>query len=263
MKKDRGIRKVEELMKKPLILVLLGLFLVGTIAPLAPGQTAKDILEKVFEAQGGRKALASVKDTTISGILEMSLMGMTMSGTITMHQKEPNKMRMDMEFTVQGMTMAMTQACDGERAWTTDPQTSSMQALTGKQLEDMKKQALGTDASLNPDKYGISFAYKGREKLQDKDCDVIEQIYKDGQKITMYIDPATHLIFMTRGPGTDPQTGAEVEAETYYSDYKKVGDVVIAHGMSIRQGGAEFLKMSFSKVVLNTNLDDNLFVLGK
>ena len=33
--------------------------------------------------------------------------------------------------------------------------------------------------------------------------------------------------------------------------------------MSIHQGGSEFLKMSFAKIVLNSNLDDNVFVLGK
>jgi len=263
MKEDRGIRGEEESMKRRLMFAVAGLFLIGTFAPNASGQTAKEILDKVIEAQGGRKALAAVKDTTISGTLQMNLMGMTMGGTITLHQKEPNKMRMDMEFAVEGFNMAMTQACDGERAWTTDPQSGTVQALTGKQLEDMKKQALGTDATLNPEKYGISFAAKSREKVQGKECLVLEQTFKDGQKYTLYVDPATYLIFMTRGPGTDPQTGAEVESETYYSDYKKVGNVTIAHGMSIHQGGSEFLKMSFAKIVLNSNLDDNVFVLGK
>ena len=242
---------------------LIGLILMGTIASLAPGQTAKDILDKLIEAQGGRKALSAVKDSTISGSLEMSIMGMTMSGTITMYQKEPNKMRMDMEFTVQGIAMSMTQACDGEKAWTTDPQSGSVQTLTGKQLEDMKKQALGTDASLNPDKYGITCAYKGKELIGAKEYLVLEQTYKDGQKITMDIDPATYFIFKTKGPGTDPQTGAEVESETFYSEYKKVGDIMMAHGLSIHQNGAEFLRMSFTKIVLNPNLDDGLFSLGK
>ena len=253
----------EENVKRALIVALAGLFLIGTIAPFASGQTAKDILEKMIEAQGGRKALAAVKDTTISGTIEMNIMGMTMSGTITLHQKEPNKMRMDMEFSVQGMTMSMTQACDGERAWTTDPQAGTVRALTGKELEDMKKQALGADSSLNPEKYGISFAYKGKDKIEAKEYLVLEQIFKDGQKITIYVDPATYLTFKTVGPGTDPQTGAEVESETFFSDYKKVGDVLIAHGMSIHQGGSEFLKMTFSHIVHNSGLNDSLFQLGQ
>jgi hypothetical protein len=249
--------------KRTLTTGLIGLFLIGTIASLAPGQTAKDVLDKMIEAQGGRKALSAVKDSTISGSLEMNIMGMTMSGTITMHQKEPDKMRMDMAFSAQGMDMTISQACDGEKAWTTDPQSGSVQALTGKQLEDMKKQALGTDATLHPDKYGISFAFKGKEKIEAKEYLVLEQIYKDGEKITMYIDPATYLIFKTKGPGTDPQTGAEVEAETFFSEYKKVGEITMAHVMSIHQSGAEFLRMTFATITLNTNLDDGIFSLGK
>lgn len=247
-------------MRKTVTIGLVVILLAGTAA-LAQAQTAKDILDKMIEAQGGRKALEAIKDTTSVGGMEMVQMGM--NGSITMSQKEPNKMRMDMAFSVQGMDMTISQACDGEKAWTTDPQSGSVQALTGKQLEDMKKQALGTDATLNPDKFGISFAFKGREQIEAKDYLVLEQIYKDGQKITMYIDPATYLIFKTKEPGTDPQTGAEVEAETFLSEYKKVGDITMAHVMSIHQSGAEFLRMTFAKITVNTNLDDNLFRLGK
>jgi len=249
--------------KKNLSAGMTGVLLVGAFIAFAQGQTAKDILDKMIDAQGGRAALAAVKDTTTAGTLQMTMMGMTMSGTITLHQKEPNKMRLDMEFAVEGFTMAMTQACDGDRAWTTDPQTGSVQTLTGKQLEDMKKQALGADATLNPDKYGISFALKPKEKIAGKDYLVLEQIYKDGQKVTIYVDPATNLIFKTRGPGTDPQTGAEIESETFLSDYKKVGGILMPHAMSIHQNGAEFLRMAFTKITINGNLDDALFVLGK
>lgn len=250
-------------MKKQLTAGLTGLLLLGAIVSFVQGQSAEGILDKLIKAQGGREALAAIKDSTTSGTLEMNMMGMTMSGTITMHQKEPNKMRMDMEFSVQGMNMAMTQACDGERAWTTDPQSGAVQTLTGKQLEDMKKQALGINATLNPDKYGISFALKAKEKIADKEYLVLDQIYKDGQKVTIYVDPATYLVFKTRGPGTDPQTGAEIESESFLSDYKKIGGILLPHAMSIHQNGAEFLRMTFTNITVNNNLDDALFVLGK
>ena len=69
----------------------------------------------MIEAQGGRKALAAIKDTTISGTIEMPQMGI--SGSITIYQKEPDKMRMDMEF----MGMVITQAYDGQNAWMVNP----------------------------------------------------------------------------------------------------------------------------------------------
>jgi outer membrane lipoprotein-sorting protein len=242
-------------MKKRFSICLLGLFLLGSLASLAPAQTAKEILEKMIDAQGGRTVLESLKDTTISGTIEMITMGF--SGTITMYQKEPNKMRMEMEF----MGMAITQAFDGEIGWTSNPQTGTMQ-LSGKQNEAMMRQALGNDATLNPEKYGLTFAFKGQEKIQDKEYLVLEQTYKDGEKVTMYVDPATYLIYRTKGKALD-QMGGEVDSESVFSDYRKVGNTVVAHAITIFQSGAEFLKMSFSKVDYNTGLQDSMFKMTR
>jgi outer membrane lipoprotein-sorting protein len=242
-------------MKKRIALILTGCLLVGTFAASGYGQTAREVLDKMIQAQGGRKVLESIKDSTIVGTLEMVQMGF--SGTITIYQKEPNKMRMDMDLNVQGMTMTITQAFDGVKGWVTNPQTGS-QELTGKQNEDMQRQALGNDSLLNPEKYGIAFAVKGKEKIGDKDYLVLEETYKDGEKITMYLDPATYLVYKTRGKSTD-QSGAEIESETIMSDYRKVGEATVAHAMTIYQNGAEFIRMAFTKVTMNPGLDDALF----
>jgi len=244
-------------MKKSLAVCLLGLFLIGSIAYFGHGQTAQEVLDKMIQAQGGRKAVASIKDTTMNGTVEMITMGI--SGTITMYQKEPDKMRIDMEF----MGQVVTQAYDGEKGWMIVPQMGTQEA-TGKQGEDLKKQAisLSNDAMLNPEKYGITFAFKGKEKIQDKEYLVLEQAFKDGDKATMHIDPATYLIFKSKSKSTDP-SGAEVDAETFSSDYKKVGDSMVPHTITVFQSGAEFLKMTFSKVTYNTGLEDAFFKMSK
>ncbi len=239
-------------MKRSLTLCLLGLFLFGSITHLGYGQTTKEVLDKMIEAQGGRKVLASIKDTTVSGSIEMILMGIT--GSLMMYQKEPDKMRMDMEF----MGMVVTTAFDGEKGWTITPQSPAAQEMDAKQTADMKKQALGNEATLNPEKYGITFAFKGKEKIQDKEYLVLEQTYKDGDKVTMYIDPATYLISRTKGKSTD-QMGSEVEAETVFSDYKKVGDSLVAHSIIVFQNGVEAIRMTFTKITFNTGLEDAFF----
>jgi hypothetical protein len=245
----------EERMKRTFAICLLGSILIGSISYVGYGQTTKQILDKWIDAQGGRKVLSSIKDTTISGTIEMIQMGI--NGSLTMYQKEPDKMRLDMEF----MGMVITQAFDGEKAWMTD-QSGTQQEMPSKMSDDMRRQALGNDSTLNPEKYGITFAAKGKEKIQDKDYLVLEQIFKDGERVTMYIDPATYLIYKTKGKSTD-QTGAEVEAETYFSDYKKVGDSLVAHAMSVHQNGAEAIHMTFTKVVYNTGLQDGFFKMSK
>jgi len=54
-------------MKRYFSLCLLALFLLGLVTSPGLSQKASDILEKMIEAQGGRKVLEGIKDTTMSG----------------------------------------------------------------------------------------------------------------------------------------------------------------------------------------------------
>jgi hypothetical protein len=81
------------------------------------GQKATDILDKMIEAQGGRRVLEGIKDTTLLGSLEwVEAGGGSVSGTFARYQKEPNKIRQEMEI----MGMTRTDAFDGELAWTNE-----------------------------------------------------------------------------------------------------------------------------------------------
>ena len=243
-------------MKKHIAIPLLGIVLAARLVFPGYGQTVKDVLDKMIDAQGGRKALEAIKDTTISGTIEM--VQMNVSGSITIYQKEPDKMRMDMEF----MGMVVTQAYDGQVAWMVNPQTGAQEVMTEKMTADFRKQALGNDVTLNPERYGIAYALKGKEKIGEKEYIVLEQTYKDGKTATVDVDPVTFFPFKSKSTGTD-MTGAEVEAETYFSDYRKVGATTAAHAMTVYQNGSEFIRMTFVKIGYNSGLEDSLFKMSK
>ena len=242
-------------MKKFAIAGIL-LALVAGLTVSAQAQDAKGLLDKMIQAQGGRAALAAVKDSTTSGALEMVQMGM--NGSVTMYQKEPDKIRIDIEI----MGMVITQAFDGQKAWMTNPQSGSTEEMPETQAASMRRQALGNDSLLNPEKYGISYVLKPKEKVGDKEYFVLEQTYKDGTKATMYIDSGTYLIYKAKAK-TQDMTGADVEGETVFEDYKKEGDLMVAHKMIVYQGGAEFIRMTFTKVVNNSKLEDSFFMMSK
>jgi outer membrane lipoprotein-sorting protein len=242
-------------MKKFLVAAVLLAVLAGTVQ-YAQAQDARAVLDKMIEAQGGRAALAAIKDSTTSGTLEMVQMGM--NGSVTMYQKEPDKMRIDIEL----MGMLITQAYDGQKAWMTNPQSGSTEEMPETQAASMRRQAMGSDSVLNPEKWGITYALKGKEKVGDKDYILIEQTYKDGTKAVIYIDPVTYLVARAKAK-TQDMTGAEVEGETVFEDYKKVDGVMVAHKMITYQGGAEFLRMTFSKVTNNSKLEDSFFSMSK
>lgn len=243
-------------MKKFFACSLGGLFILCLVVSAGYGQTAKDVLDKMIEAQGGRKVLEGLKDTTIVGSLQMIQMGM--NGNLTMYQKEPDKMRIDIEI----MGMIITQAYDGEKAWMVNPQSGTQEEMPEKMAQEMKRQALGNDSYLNPEKYGITYIFKGKEKIQEMEYLVLEQTFKDGNKATLFIDPTTYLIYKTKSKTID-QTGTEVDGESILGDYKKVGDTTVAHSMTVYQNGAEFMKMTFTKITFNSGLEDAFFKMSK
>jgi len=245
--------------KKPVSFSICFLFLIALFAQPASTQTTKEakaLLAKMIEAQGGAKALAAIQDTTITGTMQMTQMGM--NGTVTLYQKEPNKMRIDIEV----MGMAITQAYDGETAWMTNPQTGAAETLPENYVKEFKRQALGNDALLNPEKYGITYASKGKEKIGEIEYLVLEQTTSDGHQTTFYLDPSTYLPYKTKGM-TLGQAGVEVMAESILGDYKKVDGIVMAHSLTTYQDGQEYIKMAFTKVAFNSNLEDSFFMMPK
>jgi len=243
---------MEDIMKKTLLLGFLGLFLLSLASSPGIAQDANEILKKMIDAMGGRKVLESVRDTTLTGTWEMTQMGG--SGNLTMYQKEPNKMRWDGEM----MGMVITMAYDGATAWWLNPQTGAREDMAESMAEDFKRGAMGNDTLLDPAKFGISFAYKGKETINNKDYFVLEETYSDGYKATLYIDPETNLPYKVKSKSMG-SSGTEVESESVMSDYRKIDGVMIAHSITIIQGGQEYMKMTFTSVKFNTGLEDSLF----
>jgi outer membrane lipoprotein-sorting protein len=251
-------------MKKTATICILGLFLICLTASPALNLNAQDketkksdskalkLLEEMIKAQGGRKTLEKIKDSTVIGSMVLTQMGM--EGTVTLYQKEPNMMRLDIE--VMGMTI--TQAYDGETAWFINPQTGMTEEMPEQQAEDIKRQALGYDSFLAPEKHGITYTYKGTEKIDEKDCNVLVQTHADGWEATMWVDAGTNLTYKTKAK-TINQMGVEVEAETITTDYQEVNGVMVSHAMTTLQDGEEFMAFTLTEVNFNNGLEDSFF----
>jgi outer membrane lipoprotein-sorting protein len=241
-------------MKKKFVALFTGLVLMGFLMLPGLAQTEKDILENMIKALGGRQTLSEIKDTRISGTIEIIQYGM--NAPMTIYQKEPNKYRMEMEI----MGMSMIQVFDGQKAMMTNPQTGEVMELPPDQTNDMMRQALGNDATLHPEKYGISYTFKGKEEVNGRQCLILEQKFQDGFTSTFYLDANTYLPYKSKSKSLSP-TGSEVESEIIFSDYRKVGNTMAAFSMAIYQEGVESIRMTFSEIVYNTGIDDSLFTL--
>jgi outer membrane lipoprotein-sorting protein len=217
-------------------------------------QVEKDILEKMIAAMGGREALSGIKDQKTTGTMEIIQFGLSVPMTI--YLKEPDKFRLEME--VKGYSVV--QVSNGEKAQVATLQTGDVLDLTPDQAKGMKREALGNRVWLEPDKYGITYAYRGEETVDGRKCYVLEQKFSDGDVITFFIDSSTYLPYMTRSEGIDA-SGGQVETENRLTDYRPVGQIMFPFAVTINQAGAEYARMKYNEVVYNTGLEDSLFVL--
>jgi outer membrane lipoprotein-sorting protein len=255
-------------MKKPTVTCLAVALIVVSLAasstpneqtsPATSSKEALGVLSDMIKALGGRRALESVKDTTLSGEIELEAAGQVLAGPVTVYQKEPDKMRIDITFPESNLSVS--QAFDGQKGWFTNPQTGGTEEMPDFMVRDFARQATGTRAILDPKGAGVVYALKPKATIEGKDTIVLEQTYADGFKVTLYLDPETHLPLKTQNRGFD-LTGGEVEKEVFSTDYKKVGDLMIAHAVRILHNGVQAQRITISSVTHNAGLDDALFVL--
>jgi hypothetical protein len=240
-------------MKKTMILCFLGIFLVSVTVSPGYSQTADEIIQKMIEATGGKKALESINDSTLAGTIDLIQEGL--SGALTVYKKEPSKMRVDVEV----MGMVITQAYDGKLAWWTNPQTGATEEMPAPEAASMKRDAMPLESIFNPKKFGISFVLKEKEQVDGKDHFVIEQTYADGFKATLYVDCVTYLISKTKGK-LETAMG-EVEFEQVLTEYAKVHGIMSAHKLTSYINGAEARVLTITEIQYNTGLEDSLFVM--
>ena len=146
---------------------VLGIFLVSVLVVPGFGQTADEVVNKMIDAQGGKKVYESIKDITITGTIELVQQGV--EGTVMMYKKEPDKRRQNFEV----MGMNLIEAYDGKIGWWTNQQTLEIEEMPEDRLLRSKRNAMPVVAPLYPDKYGLTHTLKGKETIDDHEYFVV------------------------------------------------------------------------------------------
>lgn len=214
-------------------------------------EEGKKILAKLIDVMGGRDRLLKIEDTKAT--CNINIIPVNMSGSLVLSEKK-NKIRQD----IQIMGMNIIQAYNGETGWMTDPQTGSIVDMPEPVLNEFKREGLGNDALLEPEKHGITFTSEGRKNVEGKEYHLLKMTYKDGSESTMYIDPDTFLLYRTVGM-TLNQTLQKVEQETTLFDYRDVDGTKVPFSIKIKQGGMDYLDLTVTEVKYNSNIDDSIF----
>jgi hypothetical protein len=214
-----------------------------------PLPTVDEVLDKYVKALGGKEAVEKVSSRVEKGSLELE--GMGLSGPVEVYAKAPNKTVTVIDLSGFGK---IVRTFDGEKGYVSDPM-SGLRELSGAELATDKRNA-DFYGMLNSRKNFSKLEIKGKEKVGSSDAYVVVATPAVGDAEKHYFAADTGLLVRVDSKSETPQ--GKLSFETYFSDYKEVDGIKIAH--LVRQVSSAFIAViKLSEVKHNVEVADAKF----
>ncbi|HKQ57142.1 MAG TPA: hypothetical protein VJY35_04675, partial [Candidatus Eisenbacteria bacterium] len=225
-----------------------------TTAPPTPEQMVRGrtIAGRAAAAHGGLERLRQIQDSSIQADMVMTPGPRQYSGRVTQLRKEPGLFR----FTTAFPYLHTVQALDGRRGWVQvgDP---------ADQVEDLDSVAvIGLQAGFRSDIVHLLLlandpssraAWRGQERRDDRDVDVLEVVAGDGERRLLFLDAASHqLVAMEQN-----EEGHSVRR--IYRDLRTVDGVLWPFSEERLLDGQRAMALTWTRVAFNTGLKDSEF----
>jgi outer membrane lipoprotein-sorting protein len=213
-------------------------------------QSVDEILNAYYDAVGMEKQLThnSMKATGKS-------VQRGMETPFTMMQKRPGSFRLEVE--MQGATMI--QAYDGEKGWMTAPWTGSTDPieLSGAQLDAMKMQADFDGMLYNYADKGYTVELMGTDDMEGTEVHKLKFTDENGNIFYHFIDTENHILLKTTS--IMKQGDAEIESETYFSNYKDMDGIIVPFSVESKMNGQTQSQVIIETVEYDMDMDDSIF----
>ena len=212
-------------------------------------QSVDDVIKKYLDAVGGVEAWKKVENMKQSGSLTMVTQGGLNIKFNTMAAR-PNMTRQEGEF--QGMKFI--ESFDGTTAWTVNPFAGQKDPTkkSKDETDEASKEAF-EDEFIDYAAKGHQVELMGTEEIDGTKAFKVKLTRKSADERIYFFDATSYLPIMLR---TVAQSGAAKGAitETYMSDYKKVGDVMIPHSIEQKMKGETQIIIKADVIELNTKM---------
>jgi hypothetical protein len=219
-------------------------------------QTAEEIVNKNVKAMGGKDKLNAIKSMKMSGKLKVQGMELPM----TMYLKKPNTMRS--ETTVQGMNIISAYESKSKTGWMINPLSGDKKAQKMNQEQTTEMEDTG-DMMVGPltnyKEKGSTVELIGKEDMEGTEVFKIMLTKKNKDVVYYYIDASTFLIL--KETSKVKFQDKEIEAETYYSNYKTINGITLATTSEQKSGGQLQEQITMDKIEFDVPMDDALFTM--
>ena len=207
-----------------------------------------------YEARGGMEKIQGLQSVTQVGDMEIQGMQLPM----IVYVQRPNNIRTEIEVPQMGAEFFM--GYDGERGWAINPmQGGGPQEAPPSMTKQFAEQADLDGILVSYADKGFTLEYMGTEDVRGASAHKIVVQRPEDTPIEIYLDATTHLEVLVKGEGADMQSGATVNTETYYSDYRDVDGMMFAFKLEIFNDGNPAQVMTLSEITINDELDPGLF----
>lgn len=196
-------------------------------ASAAINMSAEQIIQKYIAVTGGEEELKKVNSMMSTGI--MSVQGMQLDAVTK--RMAPNMEMMEVSM---GGQVVMKQTFDGTTGY--QAQMGNKADLDAEEIT-RKKEIKGIFPQLFYKAEGYKMEVAGIEKVGNADAYKIKVVSPAGNASTEYYDAATG--YLVKEEATVKQGGMEIQTSTEYSNYKKVGNVMLPYTLSISAQSAQ------------------------
>jgi hypothetical protein len=221
----------------------------------APFLTADDlpqagaILDKFIEVAGGKAAFEKHHNEIMHGNMEFT--GRGLKGSLTVYQAEPDHIRAVIEIEGVGKIESGT---SGDVAW----ESSAMQGPRIKQ--GVEKADAFRDATFNAAlqwrKLYTKVETTGVETVEDHECYKVVLTPPEGNPVAQFYDKKSGLLIKTAT--TRATQAGDIAAEVFAGDYRKDGDLLVAHKLTNKFAGQEF-QITVASLEFNADMPKEKF----
>lgn len=231
----------------------LRLFLVFALLPAAAGaQTLDEVLAKHAEAHGGLEKWRAVHALSITGTAVLYSGG----APFIYEWRRPDSSRLEQS----AFGKQILYVHDGSTTWWVQPFLGAEKPAVVP--EDKAALVRWTTELLSPlvdaAAQGNKVELLGKEEVDGQPAFKLKVTRKDGSEETWYLDPSTWLE-LARFDRTLDSTGIK-DRWTYYSDFRAVEGLVIAHRQD-QEYGIRHVGMTVEKVRVNPEIEAGRFAM--
>lgn len=213
-------------------------------------QDAQTVVDRYLEAIGGAASWRAVKTMTITGDYK----SFSVIEPFTLYRARDNQYRFDHHLNRNKVVVA----CDGRKTWQINPLYDSeapMWIPNGDSLVVLRDAPI-EPVFLDAASKGHRISYLGEEEIDGQGAQVLKIALADSSEEVWYFDRETFLPFKMSGSTYD--FGRKVPLETFFTDYRRVGEVMIPFVVE-QEFETRYRVYTLASVRLDETLAESLF----